>query len=99
MPSVVRKRKLSNEKECELKFRILDALESSENSMSLDEIKQYDPIVLGQYTTQKISRWLNSLIEAGLVKKGKSKSTGRMMYKTVSKMIEQGYEMEQEDIS
>lgn len=96
MPGVIRKRRMSSEKECELKFRILDILESSENSMTLDEIKQCDLIVLGQYTNQKLSRLLSSLIESGLVRKGKSKSTGRMMYKTVSKMIEQGYEINED---
>lgn len=95
MPGVVRKRKMSAEKEGELKFRILDILESSENSMNLDDIKASAPMILGGYTTQKLSRLLNSLIEAGLVRKSQSKSTGRMMYKTVSKMLEQGYEIEE----
>lgn len=94
MPGTVRKRKLSAEKEGELKFRLLDILESSENSMNLDEIKASDPFVLGGYTTQKLSRLLNSLVENGLVRKAPSRSTGRMMYKTVSKMIEQGYEVD-----
>lgn len=95
MPGIIRKRRLSAEKEGELKFRILDILENSENSMNLDEIKAQEPFMLGGLTTQKISRILNSLIEAGLVRKAPSRSTGRMMYKTVSKMIAQGYEIEE----
>lgn len=93
MPGVVRARKVSKEKEGEAKIRILDILLNSEESLNTDEIKLQDPFVLGGYTTQKLSRLLNSLIEMGLVRKSKSKSTNRLKYKAVAKMQEQGYDV------
>lgn len=96
MPGFVKSRKFSKEKEGELKIRVLDILLSTEESMNIDEIKLQDVIFLGGYTNQKISRVLNSLIEMGLVKKSKSKSTGRLKYKSVAKMQEQGYNLKEE---
>lgn len=49
-------------------------------------------MVLGSYSTQKLSRILGSLVEIGLVRKGKSKSLGRMVYRLTSKMEENGYD-------
>jgi predicted transcriptional regulator len=41
-----------------------------------------------------MARELADLVEAGLVKKTKSKSKGRMVYAAVACLEEQGYEME-----
>lgn len=91
-----RKRKYTAEQEGRFKICILDILNNSEESLTIDEIKAQNPMVLGTVTSQKLSRVLGNLIEMGLAKKSKSKSTNRMVYKAVSKMIEQGYEVDEE---
>lgn len=93
MPGRTRTRKMSAVKEGEMKLRILDVLNSSDEAMTLDEIQASDPIFFAGITPQKISRVIGSLIEFGLVRKSRSKALGRMVYKTVSKMIEQGYDV------
>ena len=75
------------------KFRILDVLNNTDGSMTLDEIRMED-MILRPLSNQKISRLISDLIDFGLVQKGKSKSLGRMMYKATSKMREQGYEVD-----
>lgn len=92
MPGRVRTRKLSAAKEGELKLRVLDVLNNSDDAMTLDDIKASD-ITLAGLTTQKLSRVIGSLVEIGLVRKSRSKTLERMVYKTVSKMIEQGYDV------
>ena len=76
----------------ELEIRVLDILAHSEESLSIQQIQQSD-IILSKHTSQKITRILSKLIEMGFVRKGKSKSTNRMMYKAVSVMIAQGYDI------
>ena len=76
------------------KFRILDILNNTDDSMTLDEIRMND-MILRPLSNQKISRLISDLIDFGLVQKGKSKSLGRMMYKATSKMREQGYEVDE----
>lgn len=88
--------KLSVEKEGELRMRTLDVLANSQEAITIDEIKSRD-FVLSPISTQKMSRVLAHLIEMGLVRKAKSKSLGRMVYKSVAVMIEQGYNVEEED--
>lgn len=75
------------------KFRILDVLNNTDGSMTLDEIRMGD-MILRPLSNQKISHLISDLIDFGLVQKGKSKSLGRMMYKATSKMREQGYEVD-----
>lgn len=89
-------RKYTREQEGAFKVSILHVLDNSEVALSIDEIKLQDTLNLGIATNQKLSRVMGELIKMGLVKKSKSKSTGRMMYKAVSKMVEQGYEPEVE---
>ena len=80
------------------KFRILDVLNNTDGSMTLDEIRMED-MILRPLSNQKISRLISELIDFGLVQKGKSKSLGRMMYKATAKMQEQGYEVDEPDVS
>lgn len=77
----------------ELKMRVLAVLEDADDSVrpTLDWIKQQD-IILAPHSTQKLSRILNELVDMGLVRKGKSKSLGRMVYRLTSKMEEEGYD-------
>lgn len=74
------------------KFRILDVLNNAQDAITLDEIRM-DDIILRPLSNQKISRLISELIDFGLVQKGKSKSLGRMVYKTTARMQEEGYEV------
>lgn len=88
--------KFSVEKDSEFRFRILDIINESEEAISIAEIQAQDMTLTG-LSSQKISKLLANLIEMGLVRKGKSKSRGgRMVYKSVSKLIEQGYEIDED---
>ena len=95
MPGRSTGRKISVEKEGELRMRTLSILADSDEALTIDEIKSRD-FILAPITTQKMARVIGHLIEMGLVRKAKSKSLGRMVYKAVSKMVEQGYNVEEE---
>lgn len=95
MPGRSTGRKMSVEKEGELRMRTLSILADSDEALTIDEIKSRD-FILAPITTQKMARVIGHLIEMGLVRKAKSKSLGRMVYKAVSKMVEQGYDIEEE---
>lgn len=95
MPGRSTGRKMSVEKEGELRMRTLSILADSDEALTIDEIKSRD-FILAPITTQKMARVIGHLIEMGLVRKAKSKSLGRMVYKAVSKMVEQGYNVEEE---
>lgn len=96
MPGRVRVHRPSPEKEREYKMRILSILNESEEAMTIDEIKSQD-MILQPLTSQKMARLIGNLIEMGLVRKGKSKSLGRMVYKAVAVMISQGYDVNEEE--
>lgn len=80
----------------ELEFRTLDVLLHSDDAMTIQQIQQQD-MILAPHTPQKLARVLGKLIEMGLVKKSKSKSTNRMLYKSVAVMIAQGYDIGNEN--
>lgn len=86
--------KLSAEKQGELKLAMITILKDSDDALTIEQIKNHNPLLLSAYTTQRLARILNSLVDMGLVRKAKSKGQGRMVYKSVSKMVEQGYDME-----
>lgn len=96
MPGRSTGRKMSVEKEGELRMRTLSILADSDEALTIDEIKSRD-FILAPITSQKMARIIGHLIEMGLVRKAKSKSLGRMVYKAVSKMVEQGYDVEEEN--
>lgn len=96
MPGKVRVHRLSSEKEGEYKMRILSILNESEEAMTIDQIKSQD-MILQPLTSQKMARLISNLIEMGLVRKGKSKSLGRMVYKAVAVMVRQGYDVNEEE--
>ena len=83
--------------EGELKMRIIDVLSNAEDgdTPTLEWIKSQD-MILSPYSTQKLSRLLGTLVEMGLVKKGKSRSLGRMVYRLTAKMEADGYDVEEE---
>lgn len=91
MPGRTAARKYSAAQEGAFRMEILDVLNNTEDALTIEQIKNESPVILGGLTSQKMARVLSHLIEMGLVRKAKSKQQGRMVYKTVSKMIEQGY--------
>ena len=78
-------------------MEVLWVLDNSDEAMNIDQIKNGSAIILGRLTSQKMTRILSHLIEMGLVKKAESKKQHRMVYKTVAKMITQGYEIDDGD--
>ena len=75
-------------------MRILGILNESEEAMTIDEIKSRD-MILQPLTSQKMARLICNLIDMGFVRRGKSKSLGRMVYKAVAVMVRQGYKEEE----
>jgi Fe2+ or Zn2+ uptake regulation protein len=92
MPGRVSSKRYSAVQEGEFRVRVIDILNNSDEALTIEEIKNQD-MILSPLTSQKLSRVLGYLVQMGLVKKAKAKS-GRMVYKAVSKMIEQGYEVD-----
>lgn len=76
----------------DLEIRVLDVLNHSEEALTIQQIQQQD-LTLVHHTPQKMARVLGKLIDMGFVKKDKQRSTGRMMYKAVSIMLRQGYDV------
>lgn len=92
MPGRTKVRKFSAAQEGEFRMRVLDILSNSDNALSIEEIQRKDMILQG-LSGQKMSRVLNYLVEMGFVRKAKSKTLGRMVYKSISVMAEQGYDV------
>ncbi len=89
--------KYKPEVDADLKLRIIGVLDNASDNIlpTLDWIKSQD-MVLAPLSTQKLSRLLGSLVDLGMVRKGKSKSLGRMVYRLTAKMKADGYELEDE---
>ena len=85
--------KYTREKSTEIRLTTLGVLVDAGRPLTISEICASD-ISLTYQTTQKMSRELAELVEAGLVKKTKSKSKGRMVYAAVASLEEQGYDIE-----
>ena len=96
MPGRVRVHRPSPEKEEEYKMRILSILNESEEAITIDQIKSQD-MILQLLISQKMARLISNLIEMGLVRKGRSKSLGRIVYKAIAVMVRQGYDMNEEE--
>lgn len=84
--------KYTAQQNSEFTMRCIDVLENSPNAMSIAQIQASD-MVLHDITTQKLSRILGQMVEMGFIKKAKDKASGHMVYKSVSVMREQGYEV------
>lgn len=80
----------------DLEIRVLDILVHSEEALSTQQIQQKD-MILASYTPQKLTRVLGKLIDMGFVKKSKSRANNRMVYKAVSVMLAQGYEIDDDN--
>ena len=66
-------------------------LSDAQEAMTCDQIRQSDLELVG-VTPQKMARILSGLVERGLVVKTKGKD-GRMRYRSVGVIIEQGYNL------
>ena len=66
-------------------------LSEAQEAMTCAQIRQSDLELVG-VTPQKMSRILSGLVERGLIVKTKGKD-GRMRYKSVGVIIEQGYNL------
>lgn len=86
--------KFSDSVNQDLEIRTLDILANSQNAMSIQDIQRED-IVLAHHTSQKMARVLGKLVDMGFVRKNKSKVNNRMMYKSVSVMLAQGYQVDE----
>lgn len=85
--------KYTKERSTEIRLTALGVLQDAGKPLTISEICAAD-LSLTYQTTQKMARELSSLIEAGLVKKTKSKNKGRMVYAAVACLEEQGYDLE-----
>ena len=92
MPAYSRASKYSSMNNAEIRVRLLDKLTNSQEALSMADMKAGDPVICN-YTTQKMAHELNYLVDMGLVRKAQSKSRKCMMYKAVSVIAEQGYEL------
>lgn len=77
----------------ELAVAAMVVLADSKEALTCDQIKQGD-LILAEVTPQKMARVLNELVEAGFVVKTKGRS-GRMVYKSVGVLLDQGYDLNQ----
>lgn len=79
----------------ELKMRVISALKLADDSVmpTIEWIKEQD-FMLMPHSSQKLSRILGSLVDMGVVKKAKSRSLGKMVYRLTEKMADDGYDVE-----
>lgn len=92
MPAFV-KPKYTRERSIEIRLAALGVLQDADRPLTISEICAAD-MSLTYQTTQKMARELADLVEAGLVRKTKSKTKNRMVYMAVANLEEQGYDME-----
>lgn len=85
--------KYTREKTAEIRLTALGVFVDAGKPLTISEICAAD-LTLTYVTTQKMARELGDLVEAGLVKKTKSKSKGRMVYAAVASLEEQGYDLD-----
>lgn len=88
-----KKAKYSTAQSAEIRLTALGVLVDAGRPLTISEICAAD-LTLTYITTQKMARELADLVEAGLVKKTKSKSKGRMVYAAVACLEDQGYNLE-----
>ena len=98
LKNLMQKRKLdgttkySIEQKNEWSGRIAIVLAEAQDALTIDEIQHRDVSLVGM-TPQMTAKILNHLVEMGLVAKSKNRS-GRMVYKSLAVMEEQGYDTE-----
>ena len=78
----------------DITMRVLGVLMENPRPMTISEICAED-ICLRGITSQKITRSLTRLCEAGLIMKSKSKSQNRMVYIDAAALEAQGFNLEE----
>lgn len=76
----------------DITMRILAVLVENPKPMTISEISNEDLLLRG-ITSQKMTRSLTRLCDAGLILKTKSKSKGRMVYMDAMAFKEQGFDL------
>lgn len=76
----------------DITMRILAVLVENPKPMTISEISSEDLLLRG-ITSQKMTRSLTRLCDAGLILKTKSKSKGRMVYMDAMAFKEQGFDL------
>ena len=76
----------------DITMRVLAVLMDNSQPLTISEICEKDICLCG-LSSQKITRSLTRLCEAGLVMKSKSKSKNRMVYINTTVLEEQGYDL------
>ena len=74
-----RSSKFTAAQNAQLEFDVLDVLINAERALTIEEI-QNSSVALQGFSSQKLSRVLNGLVERGTASKGKSKEKNRMIY-------------------
>ena len=77
----------------DITMRVLSVLIENPRPMTITEISNEDLLLRG-ITSQKITRSLTRLCEAGLILKSKSKVKGRMVYIDSAAFEKQGFDLE-----
>lgn len=77
----------------DITMRVLSVLIENPQPMTIAEISSED-LLLRNVTSQKITRSLTRLCEAGLILKTKSKAKGRMVYMDAMALEKQGFDLE-----
>lgn len=77
-----------------LQGEVMIILAESEEALTIEQIQQKSILLTG-LSSQKMARILSRLIEMGNVTKAKSRSQGKMVYKSLAVMEKQGYHIEE----
>lgn len=77
-----------------LQGEVMIILAESEEALTIEQIQQKSILLTG-LSSQKMARILSRLIEMGNVTKAKSRSQGKMVYKSLAVMEKQGYHVEE----
>ena len=77
-----------------LQGEVMIILAESEEALTIEQIQQKSILLTG-LSSQKMARILSRLIEMGNVTKAKSRSQGKIVYKSLAVMKKQGYHIEE----
>lgn len=93
MPGKTQSSNYSKQMTNDITMRVLAVLMENPRPMTISDICAED-ICLRGITSQKITRSLTRLCEAGLIMKSKSKSKGRMVYIDTAALEAQGFDLD-----
>lgn len=85
MPAYKKTSKYSVEQTQSISVAVFGVLAEAQRALTIPEIQGRDLSLVNQ-TSQKLSRVLNELVEAGFISKGFDKERGRVNYKIVGEV-------------